>query len=86
MAKRKAVKIEKCEATSDGWQAIGTVTNPGQNTTDYKVTVFFTTSKATVIATAAADVTVKANKTGQWTAKAKFKGEDGMRCILRGVA
>lgn len=58
-AARKNVTVSSCKATNDGWEASGTATNPASKQTDYTVTVFFTTTGATVVGTGQSKVSVK---------------------------
>ena len=83
---RKGVAITKCAATEDGWQAVGTAENSGKSAREFKITIFFTTTSATVINSTTTSVKIDAGKTAKWTASGKFKAASEMRCVLRGVA
>ncbi len=84
--KRKSVQITGCKSAPGGWQAIGSAKNSGSSDETYDITVFFTTTGSTVIATAQTSVTVGAGKSENWTASAEFTAADTMLCVLRGVA
>lgn len=82
----KNVTISKCAKTDDGWGASGTAKNTGTKDATYSITVFFTTTGATVIATAETKVDVKAGRSADWTAAATFTAAPEMRCVIRGVS
>lgn len=84
-ALRKNVTIYSCKASKDGWQALGTATNPDTKQTDYTVTVFFTTTSGTVIGTGQRTVTVKPGALQPWTINSTFNAPPDTRCVLRGV-
>ena len=84
--KRKGVEVTGCAAVAGGWGAKGTAVNKGAKDVAYTITIFFTTSQATTIASAQTKITVKPGATGNWTVSAKFKAADTMLCVLRGVA
>lgn len=84
-AARKNVRITDCARTDTGWKAAGTAANPGKKKTTYKITVFFTTEKATVLQTADTKVTVEPGKSAEWKAEKKFTPADKTLCALRGV-
>ncbi len=78
--------ITKCVSTPGGWKASGNAVNSSDTKRfKAKITVFFTTTSATVLDYAQTSVDVAPGKTGTWTAAAKFKAEPTMRCVLRGV-
>jgi hypothetical protein len=84
-ALRRDVTLSACSATPGGWAASGTARNPGKSSAHYKITVFFTTSSATVIGTAATHVTVPKGQTKPWTVRGSFTPAKLTQCILRGV-
>ncbi|MFC5501548.1 hypothetical protein ACFPJ4_04745 [Lysinimonas soli] len=84
-AARKNVTITSCAANDGGWAAKGTVANLGDGPKTYTITVFFTTSTATVLHTDAVTVSVKPGQTADWTIDGKFVAPAGTRCVLRGV-
>lgn len=84
--KRKTVQITKCQARpGGGWMASGTARNTGSTEQTYRITIFFTTTSATFIASADTTVKVAAGKTEQWSAGSVFKNPEAMLCVLRGV-
>ena len=84
--KRKSVAITSCAGVSGGWGAKGTASNKGAKDETFTITIFFTTSQATTIASAVTKVTVKPGDTANWAASSKFKAADTMLCVLRGVS
>jgi hypothetical protein len=84
VAARRAVTLAGCTATSAGGQAAGTVTAP--RAAAYTITVFFTTSKATVAGYATTTVHATPGRATPWRASGHFRAPHGMRCVLRGVA
>ncbi len=84
-ALRADVRLAGCKPTADGWSASGTATNPGDAAATYTITVFFTTTAATVIDSATSKVTVKPHDDGKWTAAAAFAAPAKTLCVLRGV-
>jgi hypothetical protein len=83
--KRRSVVIEECKATKNGWRARGTATNSADSSETYEITIFFTTTSATVMDFARTTVTVAAGETEKWQASTKFPAPDEVRCVLRGV-
>ncbi|MFD4538157.1 hypothetical protein ACFWNL_39075 [Kitasatospora sp. NPDC058397] len=84
--KRKQVAIGTCEATKDGWRAAGTAVNPGGRDADYRIVVYFTSAKATVLALGDTAVNVKAGQSGAWEVLQAFHAPQGTLCVLRGVS
>jgi hypothetical protein len=83
---RKNVAITSCAAgKAGGWSASGTVNNPAASAADYTITVFFTTTSATVISTAQTKVTVQPGAKVTWNATKTFTAPKKMLCVLRGV-
>jgi hypothetical protein len=74
-----------CKAAPGGWEATGTAINPSDKDITYEVTVFFTTTSATVIDAGHTDVKVKAHGSSPWTVSDKFNAAPQMLCVLRGV-
>ena len=58
----------------------------GGSPASYKITVFFTTSSATVIGYGDTVIQVAAGQTKPWTVRGTFDAPKGTRCVLRGVA
>ncbi len=83
---RTQVAITSCAAVDGGWGASGTAKNPGTSAVTYDITIFFTSTGATVLDYATASVKVAAGKTENWTAAAKFAAPSNVLCVLRGVA
>ena len=86
VAKRKAVTLAGCTAMPGGWKATGTARNTGAKTASYTITIFFTTSKATVQSYASTKVQVAPGASKAWSAAGKFPAAKGTLCVLRGVA
>jgi hypothetical protein len=84
-ALRKNVQLSSCKRITGGWGASGTATNPGTTSVDYTITIFFTTSKATVVSTGATHITVDPGDTQTWTVQRKFIAQPKTLCVLRGV-
>jgi hypothetical protein len=83
---RTNVTMNACKATSGGWAASGDARNPGTNSVDYNVSVFFTTAAATVIGSGSAKVSVQPGGTEKWTVTGKFHPAAKTLCVLVGVA
>jgi hypothetical protein len=84
-AARQNAQITACKATKDGWEADGSATNPGTAPVSYTITVFFTTTAATVVSTAETKVTINPGATEKWAASSTFAADPQMLCVLRGV-
>ena len=83
---RRQVAITKCVSTAEGWKAEGNAVNTGSDKRfKATITVFFTTTSATVLDYAETKVDVAPGKTRTWSAAAKFDAAPTMRCVLRGV-
>jgi len=82
---RANVTMTSCTSIKGGWRAGGTVTNPGTKTVEYTITVFFTTTAATVIDSAQSKISVAAGSKKSWNASKKFGAAAKMLCVLRGV-
>jgi hypothetical protein len=85
--KHRDVAVTHCRSTAHGWEAVGSATNASAKSVSYRITVYFTTKKATVIDYARAHVSVPAGQTGTWTARARFDtaGQD-MLCAVVAVS
>jgi hypothetical protein len=77
--------MSSCGKVDGGWSASGTATNPATAPVSYTITVFFTTTAATVIDTAQTHVDVPAGGKHAWTVSKKFHATPSMRCVLVGV-
>ncbi|SDO68437.1 hypothetical protein SAMN04515671_1693 [Nakamurella panacisegetis] len=82
---RANVALTGCKSVTGGWGATGTATNPGKKAIAYTITVFFTTTAATVIDTSQTHFTVKPGEKKTWTATKQFTTPPKMLCVLRGV-
>jgi hypothetical protein len=85
-ADRPAVSQKGCKATSSGWVASGTVTNPKSSAQTYLIVISFTTKQSTVLTRGQTKVPVKAGATKSWTVAASFAKTKGVVCVLRGVS
>ena len=84
-ALRANVRFTSCKSIAGGWGATGTATNPSKKNINYTITVFFTTTSATVINTTQTKVTVKAGEKKTWTVSRKFAAPPKMLCVMRGI-
>jgi len=82
---RQDATVTTCRSTSGGWSAGGSVHNPGKKLRVYRVTVFFTTTSATVVGVASARVRVPAGADRPWRAIGHFTAPPKTLCVLRGV-
>jgi hypothetical protein len=83
---RKDVTLQQCAAVPGGWGASGVAANPGTTPVSYKITVYFTDTKATTLDYAQTTVTVPAGKTQPWTANKTFAPVPSkVLCVLVGV-
>ena len=82
---RKNVQLSSCTKVAGGWGAGGTAANPGTKAAAYTITVFFTTTSATVVGIGKTQVRVAPGGTQDWTVTGKFKAPAKMLCVLRGV-
>ena len=85
-SRRANVIMAKCSAAPGGWAAAGTVHNPAGQPSAYRITVFFTTTSATVIGVATTSVSVPARSSKPWQAVGHFRAPAQALCVLRGVA
>jgi hypothetical protein len=84
-ALRKNVTLSTCKTVSGGWGASGTARNPLHRPATYSITVFFTTTHATVIGNAATRVHLKAEATKKWSVSTRLHTPSSTLCVLRGV-
>jgi hypothetical protein len=82
---RKNVQVSSCAAVAGGWAATGTATDPGAAAAEYTITVFFTTTGATVIDAAQTKVSLTAGQSRTWKISEQFHAAPTMLCVLRGV-
>ena len=83
---RRNVTIRSCAAAPGGWAAAGTASNPTTSHVTYRITIFFTTSQATVEGFGATTVAVGPAQTSSWTVTADIPVVDARsQCVLRGV-
>lgn len=83
---RKDVKLFNCSKSTGGWSAGGTIDNTQGKTATYDITVFFTSTGYTDLASANTSVTVDAGKQSLWNANAAFAAPGTVLCVLRGVS
>lgn len=83
---RKNVVVTTCTAADHGWAAHGTVRNPAKRALVYHLTVFFTTTSATVLGVGRARVRVLSGATQPWQATGRFTAPNKVLCVLRGVS
>lgn len=82
---RAQTAISSCAAVKGGWAAGGIMANPTAEKASYTITVYFTTSSATVIGTAQTTVEVGGNSKADWTASDQFIPAPETKCVLVGV-
>jgi hypothetical protein len=83
---RPDVDLINCGQTKGGWSAGGTVQNSLRRRTTYIITVFFTSSQATDLASAVTSVPLAAGQSKLWSTQATFAAPGQVLCVLRGVA
>jgi hypothetical protein len=84
-AVRKNVTLKNCSSSSGGWSAGGVVNNPSGTATTYVITIFFTSTGATDLASASTSVPLAAHKSTLWSVNATFAAPSQVLCVLRGV-
>jgi cytoskeletal protein RodZ len=84
-AVRKNVILKNCASSSGGWSAGGVVNNPSASPTTYKITIFFTSTGATDLASGSTSVPLNAHGSALWSVKATFAAPSQVLCVLRGV-
>ncbi len=83
---RRNVTIRSCAAAPGGWTAAGTASNPTTSQVTYRITIFFTSSHATVEGFGATTVTVGTGQVSSWTVTTDISVPDPRsQCVLRGV-
>ncbi|RCG29940.1 hypothetical protein DQ384_17405 [Sphaerisporangium album] len=82
---RKNVKQTSCAAVPGGWAAEGTAANRGTTPVTYSITVFFTTTAATVLDFAKTEVSVKPGEVAKWKASKNFEAPDKVLCPMPGI-
>ena len=85
-AVRKNVILKNCASSPGGWSAGGVVNNPSGSATTYKITIFFTSTGATDLASGSTSVPLNAHGSELWSVKATFAAPSQVLCVLRGVA
>lgn len=85
-ALRAAVALRSCAAAPGGWRATGSVANTTASARDYRITILFTTTTATVIGQGSATVHVAAGDTTRWVVSPRFAAASPTLCVLSGVA
>lgn len=83
---RKNVILKNCASSPGGWSAGGVVYNPSGSSTTYKITIFFTSTGATDLASGSTSVPLNAHGSALWSVKATFAAPSQVLCVLRGVA
>lgn len=83
---RKNVILKNCAASPGGWSAGGVVNNPSGSSTTYKITIFFTSTGATDLASGSTSVPLNAHGSSLWSVKVSFAAPSQVLCVLRGVA
>ena len=83
---RKDVQLLNCGSTKGGWSAGGTVRNTLGHDTTFDITVFFTSTEAMDLASAATSVPLNAHQSKLWSVKGTFAAPAQVLCVLRGVA
>lgn len=79
------VALTGCEATDDGWRALGTAENTSEAELTFSVLVVFTDAQARIVDSASAQVTVAPSDAGEWTAERTFEAPAGTSCVVRAV-
>jgi hypothetical protein len=80
------VAMNSCDAAKGGWVAGGRIVNTSSKGRDYKITVLFTSAKATAIGVGKTTVHVRAGTDRDWNIEAKFVAASPTLCVLSGVA
>jgi hypothetical protein len=78
--------MKNCGSSPGGWSAGGIVNNPSGSTTTYVITVFFTSTGATDLASGTTSVGIAPHGSSLWSVKATFAAPSQVLCVLRGVA
>jgi hypothetical protein len=85
-ALRSDVRMRSCAAVAGGWSAGGRITNTSGERRDYRITVLFTTTDATVIGVGATTVPVRPGTQRNWSIRSSFVAASPTLCVLSGVA
>lgn len=85
VVRRRQMTLTACRSAPGGWEASGTAVNPKAAATTYVVTVFFTTTKGTVIGYARTAVRTPGHGRAAWRATGRFTAPATTLCVLRGV-
>lgn len=83
--KRDRVRLTTCAATDGGWSASGTARAGKAGSERYRITVFFTTDRATVVGWGRTTVEAAAGQSVEWSVSADLPVEGDLLCVLRGV-
>jgi len=83
---RSDASMTSCSAAKGGWGASGQIANSTGTTRDYRLTVLFTSSTATVIGSATAKVHVAAGQKARWSVHSALVPAAPTLCVLSGVA
>jgi len=83
---RKDVQLLNCRSTKGGWSACGRVRNTLGHDTTVDITVFFTSTEAMDLASAATSVPLNAHQSKLWSVEGTFAAPAQLLCVLRGVA
>ncbi|HEY4224743.1 MAG TPA: hypothetical protein VGM70_02930 [Pseudolysinimonas sp.] len=83
---RSDASMTSCSSAKGGWRASGQIANSTGDARDYRLTVLFTSSKATVIGSGTATVHVRAGQKVPWSIRADFVPASPTLCVLSGVA
>jgi hypothetical protein len=84
-AARQNVDLSSCVTAPGGWSASGTAHDPSASAGKYKITVYFTDSKATTIGYGQTEVSVQPGKSATWKVADKFNAPSKVLCVLVGV-
>ena len=82
---RSDVTLTACRSAKGGWEAGGTAHNPSDSRRVYRLTVFFTTTSATVIGVGHSSVSVPAGASRPWKVAGRFTAAPRTLCVLSGV-
>lgn len=85
VALRKNVTMTSCDRQVRTSTASGTAHNPTSAAISYRLTVFYTTAKATDLQMSTTDVSVPAGASRPWKTRATFAYDKAVRCVLVGV-
>ena len=83
--KRDRVRLTGCQAGDGGWTASGTARAGKGGDAHYRITVFFTTGRATVVGWGRTTVDVPAGQSHDWSVTTELPAKGDLLCVLRGV-